>query len=86
MDQGRFILDEKTEDLGKKVKKVESPAQIPNELPCIYKRESDFYGEFFIYPFREEFRNTFAYEYMDVGLTDMIKAFVGGLYAQERNL
>jgi ABC-type multidrug transport system ATPase subunit len=85
MEKGRFILDQRTENLSEKIKKVESDTGIPDDIPCIYKRESEFYKEYFIYPFDEETRKKFPCEYRDVNLNEMIKAFVGGQYVKERN-
>lgn len=85
MEKGRFILDQKTENLGEKIKKIESETGIPEDIPCIYKRESEFYKEYFIYPFDEETRKKFPFVYRDVNLNEMIKAFVGGQYVKERN-
>jgi ABC-2 type transport system ATP-binding protein len=85
MEKGQFILDERTETLRGKIKKVESDTPIPENIPCIFKRESEFYKEYFIYPFDEGIKKKFPYEYKDINLTDMIKAFVGGQYVKERN-
>lgn len=85
MEKGQFILDERTESLSGKIKKVESDTQIPESIPCIFKRESDFYKEYFIYPFDEGIRKKFSYEYKEINLNEMIKAFVGGQYVKERN-
>ena len=85
MEKGRFIIDERTEKLGEKIKKIESDTRIPEKIPCIFKRESEFYNEYFIYPFDMKIRKNFSYEYRDLNLNEMIKAFVGGQYVKERN-
>lgn len=85
MEKGQFILDEKCETLGKKIKSVVSEEEIPKEIPYIFKRESSFQKEYFIYPFKEEFRKDFPHEYKELSLNDIIKAFVGGQYVKERN-
>lgn len=85
MEKGQFILDEKCETLGEKIKSVVSEKEIPEEFPCIFKRESSFQKEYFIYPFKEEFRKTFPHEYKELSLNDIIKAFVGGQYVKEGN-
>jgi len=84
MEKGQFILDEKCENLGEKIKRVESPVEIPEEIPCIFKRELPFYKEYFVYPFEEELRKKFAYEYKELNLNEIVKAFVGGQYVKER--
>ena len=84
MEKGQFILDEKMETLGDTIKRIESKEELPGELPCIFKRESSFHKEYFIYPFKEEFKKKFPYEYKDLALDEIIKAFVGGQYAKKR--
>jgi ABC-type multidrug transport system ATPase subunit len=85
MEKGRFILDERTENLSGKIKRIESDSKIPTEIPCIFKKETEFHKEYFIYPFNEELEKKFPYEYKNLNLNDMIKAFVGGQYVKERN-
>ena len=85
MERGRFVLDEKTEDLRTKIKKVTVQEPIPSELPCIYASESDFRTEYYLFPFKEEFRQTYSYEYQDLDLTEIMKAIIGGQYVKERN-
>ncbi len=85
MEKGQFILDEICETLGDKIKSVVSEKEMPEEIPCIFKRESSFQKEYFIYPFKEEFRKTFPHEYKELSLNDIIKAFVGGQYVKEGN-
>jgi ABC-type multidrug transport system ATPase subunit len=83
MEKGRFIVDEKVEALGEKLKKVVTASEIAKEIPCIFKRESSFLKEYFIYPFSEEVRTKFAYDYKNTSLNEMIKAFIGGQYVQK---
>lgn len=86
MEKGQFILDEKTENLSEKIKRIECDAEIPEDMPCIFKRESEFYKEYFVYPFEKNLKEKFPYEYKDLSLNDIIKAFVGGQYVKERIL
>jgi ABC-2 type transport system ATP-binding protein len=85
MEKGQFILDEKTESLGGKLKKVVAKEEIPEEVPCIFKREASYLKEYFIYPFDEKFRKKFPNDYKDINLNEIIKAFIGGQYVKERN-
>jgi len=85
MEKGQFILDEQTESLGEKLKKVVAKEEIPEEVPCIFKREASYLKEYFIYPFDEELRKKFPNDYKDINLNEIIKAFIGGQYAQKRN-
>jgi ABC-2 type transport system ATP-binding protein len=85
MEKGQFILDEQTESLGKKLKKVVAKEEIPDQVPCIFKREASYLKEYFIYPFDEEVRKKFPNDYKDINLNEIIKAFIGGQYVKERN-
>jgi ABC-2 type transport system ATP-binding protein len=85
MEKGQFILDEKAEELGGKLKKVVAKEEIPEEVPCIFKREASYLKEYFIYPFDEKVRKKFPNDYKDINLNEIIKAFIGGQYAKERN-
>ena len=85
MEKGRFIVDEKSETLGKRLKKVISETEISEEAPCIFKRELSHFREYYIYPYSEELKEKFPYDYKDVNLNEIIKAFIGGQYAQKRN-
>jgi ABC-2 type transport system ATP-binding protein len=85
MEKGRFIVDEKSEALGERLKKVISETEISEEAPCIFKRELSHFREYYIYPYSEELKGKFPYDYKDVNLNEIIKAFIGGQYAQKRN-
>jgi len=85
MEKGRFIVDEKSEALGERLKKVISETEISEEAPCIFKRELSHFREYYIYPYSEELKEKFPYDYKDVNLNEIIKAFIGGQYAQKRN-
>jgi len=85
MEKGQFIVDEKSEALGEKLKKVISETEISEEAPCIFKRELSHFREYYIYPYSEELKGKFPYDYKDVNLNEIIKAFIGGQYAQKRN-
>ncbi len=85
MEEGQFVLDEKMETLGEKIKRIELKEDLSEEIPCIFKRESSFHKEYFIYPYKEELKKTFPYEFKDLSLNEIIKAFVGGQYAKKRN-
>jgi ABC-2 type transport system ATP-binding protein len=85
MEKGQFIVDEKSETLGDRLKKVISETEISEEAPCIFKRELSHFREYYIYPYSEELKEKFPYDYKDVNLNEIIKAFIGGQYAQKRN-
>ena len=85
MEKGQFIVDEKSETLGDRLKKVISETEISEEAPCIFQRELSHFREYYIYPYSEELKEKFPYDYKDVNLNEIIKAFIGGQYAQKRN-
>jgi len=84
MDEGRFILDERREDLLTKVKKVSGAAPLPPDWPVLFESASEYRRERYIYPFREEGRPEAALEIEDIGLDEIVKAFIGGAYVQKR--
>ncbi|NIO20258.1 MAG: ATP-binding cassette domain-containing protein [Candidatus Aenigmarchaeota archaeon] len=85
MENGRFILDEATEALKEKIKMVESNVDIPGDIPVLYKKEVLHYKEYYVYPFSEELRKSYDYQFQDLNLTEIIKSFIGGYYAKKRD-
>jgi ABC-2 type transport system ATP-binding protein len=84
MDGGRFILDERRENLMGKVKKVSGEGSLPSDIPCLFAASSEFRRDRYIYPFREEMRRSAAVDFEDIGLDEIVKAFIGGAYVQKR--
>jgi ABC-2 type transport system ATP-binding protein len=84
MDRGRIILDERREELLKTVKKIRGDAPIPASIPILFESASEYRRERFIFPFREEWRQDQALEFEDIGLDEIVKAFIGGAYVQKR--
>jgi ABC-type multidrug transport system ATPase subunit len=85
MEKGQFILDEPSETLADKIKKVDSEAEISEEVPCVFKRELSHFREYFVYPFSEELRKKFPYDYKNTNMNEMVKAFIGGQYVNKGN-
>ena len=85
MEKGQFILDEPSDTLGEKIKKVDSEAEISEEVPCIFKRELSHFKEYFVYPFNEELRKKFPYDYKNTSMNEIVKAFIGGQYVKKGN-
>lgn len=84
MDEGEIIIDEEREALLKKVKKISSEVPEKIDLPTFFSRNTPFGSEYFVFPFEEGMirgKNLFA---EDVGLNEIIKAFLGGRYAKKR--
>ena len=84
MDGGRFVIDETTEVLRGMMKKVVGREPLPETLPCIFKKTDGIYKEFYVYPFREEWRKEHALDFQEIALPEIIKAFIGGGYEQKR--
>lgn len=85
MEKGRFILDEATDALKEKIKKVESNVHIPGEIPVLYKKEVLHYKEYYVYPFSEELRKSYDYRFQDLNLAEIINSFIGGYYDKKRD-
>lgn len=84
MERGGFAVDETTEALRQKMKKVVNRGPLPAGLPCIFSKSEGTYKEYYIYPFREELRAAHAVDFQDIALPEIIKAFIGGGYEQKR--
>lgn len=84
MEEGRFIVDEKSENLARAMKKVVSEKPLPDAVPCLFKSETEFRKEYFVYPFLEEHRSLIQGSITDIGLGEIVKAFIGGAYVQKR--
>jgi ABC-2 type transport system ATP-binding protein len=84
MENGRFVLDEKTEDLFGKMKKIVTDKEISPDIPVIFKKVSSMYTEYYVYPFSEEMKTTHDCEFRGVDLTEIVKSFIGGYYAKKR--
>ena len=84
MADGRFIVDEKSDVLAAKLKKVISNKEIPGEVPLIFSKEAVGTLEHYVYPFGLELKERFPFEYIDVDLNEIIKAFIEGQYAEKR--
>jgi ABC-2 type transport system ATP-binding protein len=84
MDGGRFVIDDTTEALRGKMKKVVSRDPLPEALPCFFKKTDGLYKEYYIYPFLEEMRTEHGVDFQDIALPEIIKAFIGGGYEQKR--
>lgn len=86
MENGGFIIDEKTETLREKVKKIElEPGEtVPENLPVLFKKETPYIKEYYVYPYKEEMKTGFDVEFRDLNLTNILKSFIGGYYVKKR--
>ncbi len=81
LSDGRIVLDEATEKLKQKVKKVVTSQRI-DDLPVIFKQSYGDTTEYFLYPWNDEFEMEIHGEIYNLNLTEIIKAFIGGEYVQ----
>ena len=77
----RIVLDEPLDTLKTRVKKIFSRREIPN-LPVLFHRKHEDGHEYFIYPYPEDMKLEPETEVTDLNLHDIIKAFIGGQYAE----
>ncbi len=84
MDEGMIIIDEKREKLLSRVKKISSEMPEKIELPVFFSKNTPFGTEHFVYPFEKDHGLSEKYFIEDIGLGDIIKAFLGGRYAKKR--
>ena len=81
LKKGTIAVDEKIEGLKAKVKKIISTSP-PSGLPILSQIDYSNHSEYFIYPFQNEFRDRMKEgEIVDLNLTEIVTAFIGGEYA-----
>jgi ABC-2 type transport system ATP-binding protein len=80
LKDGKIAVDEAIDALKDKVKKV--VCQYPPEnLPVLSQSGHPDRPDYFIYPFEEQFRQQIDGEVVDLNLTEIVTAFIGGEYA-----
>lgn len=80
LKNGQITVDEKIEDLKNKVKRIENEDSV-KELPVLSKTGNPNFPEIYIYPFTEDMRSKTKGNIIDLNLTEIIAAFIGGEYA-----
>jgi ABC-2 type transport system ATP-binding protein len=83
LKDGKIAVDEKIDSLKEKVKCVISE-NLPGNLPVISRSGPPDRPDYFVYPFKDEFRreiNEISGEVKDLNLTEIVTAFIGGEYA-----
>ena len=80
LKSGEIAVDEKIDTLKAKVKKVVS-ASPPKSLNVLSQIDYSDHSEFFIYPYNEEYEEQIEGEIVDLDLTEIVTAFIGGEYA-----
>lgn len=84
LKDGKSLVDESIDSLKSKVKKIISK-EIPEDFNVLYQIDYQDHSEYFIYPYKEEFKLRMDGELEDLNLTEIIGAFIGGEYAQKGN-
>ncbi|UCE40170.1 MAG: ABC transporter ATP-binding protein [Candidatus Aminicenantes bacterium] len=80
LKSGEIAVDESIEALKAKVKKIVSDSP-PDFLNILTQIDYSDHSEFFVYPFEEKSRGTLEGEVVDLNLTEIVTAFIGGEYA-----
>lgn len=80
LKKGEIAVDEKIDGLRAKVKKIISTAA-PKSVPILSQINYSDHSEFFVYPFEEELKDRIEGEVVDLNLTEIVSAFIGGEYA-----
>lgn len=83
MENGRFVFDETSEDMHRKIKKIVTEKEIAVDIPVIFKNQSPLCHEYYVYPYVEGMGEGYGYEFQDVDLTGIVKSFIGGYYAKK---
>jgi ABC-2 type transport system ATP-binding protein len=77
---GEIAVDEDIETLKTRVKKIVSDSP-PESLNILSRTDYSDHSEFYVYPFDEQSKVTIAGEVVDLNLTEIVTAFIGGEYA-----
>lgn len=80
LKDGEIAVDEQIDALKSKVKKI-TTLSLPEGMPVLFQVDYTDHVEYFIYPFKEEYRNQVNGEVVDLDLTGIVNAFIGGEYA-----
>ena len=79
LKDGKIEVDEMIDSLKEKVKKVIS-LMPPKEIPIISKTGQTDHPDYFIYPFKEEYRQQINGKLVDLNLTEIVTAFIESEY------
>lgn len=80
LKSGTIAVDEKIDDLKAKVKKIVSTTP-PQTVPVLSQIDFSDHSEFFVYPYQDKLKDKIEGEVVDLNLTDIVSAFIGGEYA-----
>lgn len=77
---GKIAVDENIEDLKAKVKKIVSGNR-PESLNILSQIDYSNHSEFYVYPYANDLKEKIEGEIVDLNLTEIVSAFIGGEYA-----
>lgn len=77
---GKIAVDEHIDDLKAKVKKIISSTPPPT-FPVLSQIDFSDHSEFFVYPYDKKIKDKIDGEVVDLNLTEIVTAFIGGEYA-----
>ena len=80
LKEGKIAVDEDIEALKAKVKKIVSDSP-PESLNILSRIDYSDHSEFFVYPCDDKSLSTIKGEVVDLNLTEIVTAFIGGEYA-----
>ena len=80
LKSGKIAVDEKIDDLKAKVKKIISSTP-PQTVPVLSQIDFSDHSEFFVCPYDEKQKGKIEGEVVDLNLTEIVSAFIGGEYA-----
>jgi ABC-type multidrug transport system ATPase subunit len=78
LKDGKIAVDEAIDDLKEKVKMVYQHP--PRDIPVLSQSGHPDHPDYFIYPFFEEYRQRIDGEVVNLNLTEIVTAFIGGEY------
>ncbi|MBU1339344.1 MAG: ATP-binding cassette domain-containing protein [Acidobacteria bacterium] len=80
LKDGKTAVDEKIDDLKTKVKKITSSTQ-PKNIPILTEIHYSDHADYYVYPYETNDNDDMEGEIIDLDLTEIITAFIGGEYA-----
>lgn len=80
LKSGQIAVDEEIDSLKAKVKKIISVSP-PQVMPVVSQIDFTDHSEFFVYPYEEKYKEQLEGEVVDLDLTEIVTAFIGGEYA-----
>lgn len=80
LKSGQIVVDEEIETLKARVKKIVAD-EPPDKMNILSKINFSDHSEFYVYPYDEKKSRTQNKQVIDLNLTEIISAFIGGEYA-----